>query len=706
MLLAVPAMAQEEVTIRQINQIPAEQLNELKQRGADLTNDQVTALVRSAYAGQEVRFRAVVLSDPRKSGLANPTAAGSIGRIHIFVRDVNAETEGPQGMDLQIVDEIFDQTGSMNLFIGDVIDVVGVVNYFGATIQTNIVSLEVVGDVASEGLSQSILDPVVTTTDEIMVSLGELSVQPDWDRFGEFNNQFVRIEGATVWRSPNRTDDRPNYIITSDNAQTFLHSADHSLRYRNDRASYPDDFDKRDDTFEAPPAGATINIEGFIVLSGTFSVEPIGTPTNALFKIAPWTDDDIEITAEPLIQNLEFVALDRVVGNEDVEVTLNYDADAAGDATSATLFYSVAGGAEQEVAMTTDNGSFTATIPAQADGAFVTYRAEVTDRTGADYSSPFSVRYRVLYDGITEIRHIRETATGLRAASPFVDQTVDMNIVARVQNDPDASGLLVIQDNEDLEPWSGVWVRTTAALMAAVDEGTEIRITRGTVEYQFQVTFLRVEEFEVLDTETAPYPYKVVSTSILQDAAIAEPHVGMLLRFEDVVITNPDAGFGEWAFSTEPGGSDPVLADDLSAEFSDAFASSTFQEGDQLTYLQGAWYYSFGNYKLIPMVALDIGDFVGTSVEDELASEFALAQNYPNPFNPTTRIEYRVPATGHVTLEVFDVLGRRVATLVNGTLPAGTHAVTFDANHLTSGLYVYQLRAGDRITSRTMMLVK
>ncbi|NBW94867.1 MAG: T9SS C-terminal target domain-containing protein, partial [Bacteroidetes bacterium] len=95
-------------------------------------------------------------------------------------------------------------------------------------------------------------------------------------------------------------------------------------------------------------------------------------------------------------------------------------------------------------------------------------------------------------------------------------------------------------------------------------------------------------------------------------------------------------------------------------------------------------------------------------VETALPVEFALEQNYPNPFNPTTSIAFTIPNATPVQLDVFNVLGQRVATLVNGqTMPAGQHTVSFDASDLTSGMYIYRLQAGTGFSqTRTMMLLK
>ncbi len=85
---------------------------------------------------------------------------------------------------------------------------------------------------------------------------------------------------------------------------------------------------------------------------------------------------------------------------------------------------------------------------------------------------------------------------------------------------------------------------------------------------------------------------------------------------------------------------------------------------------------------------------------------FALEQNYPNPFNPTTIINYQLPMTNDVTLKVYDVLGREVATLVNEQKSPGTYTVNFDGSRFASGVYFYRLRAGSFVSTKRMVLLK
>ena len=108
----------------------------------------------------------------------------------------------------------------------------------------------------------------------------------------------------------------------------------------------------------------------------------------------------------------------------------------------------------------------------------------------------------------------------------------------------------------------------------------------------------------------------------------------------------------------------------------------------------------------VATVTITIDPTTNTSIDEELPIKYALAQNYPNPFNPTTSIVFSIANTDHVTLKVYDTLGREVQTLVDGTMALGQHEVQFEAGDLPSGMYLYRLESGDFNASRTLMLIK
>lgn len=97
-----------------------------------------------------------------------------------------------------------------------------------------------------------------------------------------------------------------------------------------------------------------------------------------------------------------------------------------------------------------------------------------------------------------------------------------------------------------------------------------------------------------------------------------------------------------------------------------------------------------------------------TKVEDEeiVLNDFRLYQNYPNPFNPETEIKFTIPDKQFVTLKVYDLLGREIRTLVNETLTEGEYSIKFNAENLTSGVYIYELRSGKNAQAKKMIYLK
>ena len=192
--------------------------------------------------------------------------------------------------------------------------------------------------------------------------------------------------------------------------------------------------------------------------------------------------------------------------------------------------------------------------------------------------------------------------------------------------------------------------------------------------------------------------------------------------FNDIMVGAPDADAGEVYiyFGGEEIENSPDII--LQGEFSgDGFGQSMEALGDM-------------NGDGFPEIAVGAPDYSGengnhtgiayvysiksgtTAVEDiESVSEFALNQNYPNPFNPTTTITYSLPVKNGVetsrqgvtvSLQIFNSLGQKVATLVNKEQAPGNYSVQFNADNLPSGIYFYTLRAGNFVSTKKMILIK
>lgn len=151
-----------------------------------------------------------------------------------------------------------------------------------------------------------------------------------------------------------------------------------------------------------------------------------------------------------------------------------------------------------------------------------------------------------------------------------------------------------------------------------------------------------------------------------------------------------------------------------SNEKMDNWESVAFVTGNGTTTEPKSYFYkdenlSMGKYEY-RLKQLDYDGNYNYSNEIEVVvnapDKFSLNQNYPNPFNPGTTIEYQIPQSSFVTIKVYDVLGKEVVTLVNEEKPAGVHEVNFIAKDLTSGLYLYKIKAESFEQTRKMLLLK
>ncbi len=114
--------------------------------------------------------------------------------------------------------------------------------------------------------------------------------------------------------------------------------------------------------------------------------------------------------------------------------------------------------------------------------------------------------------------------------------------------------------------------------------------------------------------------------------------------------------------------------------------------------------YGFGTFSELAKFKTE--EAVSVEDKDQIPTEYMLRQNYPNPFNPSTTIEFSIPASGFTSLKIYDILGNEVAILVEEDLSAGRYKFEFNAEGLSSGMYVYKLTSGSAVLSEKMMLLK
>lgn len=716
LFITIPAFAQTDVTIREINTIPQENLDELMALGADVTPENITALVTNEWVGTlndgpYVRVTGVVLTDPYYSGFASWTDDGRPGRIHFFIRDIAAETDGYEGMTVMVVDPT---GGSLGLQVGDVVEIEGYVAVFGATgrrtwqlTPLDAESINIV-DFGAYPVDHPILQPVSVSTSDINIVVDEVAgepvVQANWANFSNLHSEYVRVEGAVITNSAQAA--RPNWAFASIGDDARVLSIDISLRYRNDRGGdgeYPNPpYHTRDDDFIAPNPGALVNVQGFLI-HGQFDAFNIGQPQGSMFSLAPITDDDLELTTSPPI-----ITVHPLEGIPDgaFTVTATVISGSGEPITAVTLHYEFTDETEGSVAMTFDgDDQFVGTVPATGaqDGQFVIYSVSATDANDDSSQSP-NFTTRILVDGITQIAHIQQTASGGTGASPFVNLTLPMDLNVVVQTHPDRSGLISVQDAA--AQWSGIFIAPSEELIAVLTHGTTINITEARVEEFFNLTQLVVASggYTVTGDDDA-FPHVLLTTAAVSgSSAFAESYEGVAVRFEDVIISdpNPDAPslFGEFAFSD-----DGTTAIQLRARTGVAQSSSLlplghtiFEGGESLGWIQGILSFTHSNFKLLPERGVDI-DFKVSNEPDSNGQQTGIEALYPNPLNGVGTLNYVLGTDGNVSISVFDVMGRRVAVLADGEQVAGMHTVTLDASSLASGLYIVRMTTPNMVES-------
>jgi DNA/RNA endonuclease YhcR with UshA esterase domain len=417
------------------------------------------------------------------------------------------------------------------------------------------------------------------------------------------------------------------------------------------------------------------------------------------FKLQPRYDEDI--IGPPRISNVRYSPVPPADGAvTTISATLDDDVGIA----SATLHWSYSFGRPYPNHVPMSEAKYTGTwngdIPGQTVGTRIYYYIDCADAAGMDAEKP-SVGGYSYYVGTTTIQSVQEVPPG---GDTSLMDTLAVNVEGYVTVEPGIFNDNTFYIQEESGAWHGIMVYDRTGSVT-FERGDHVVVCGEVGEYsgQTQIALHFADAAQLTAVTPGLVDPVSIATGMLQDVEFAEQFESVYVHAEDCTVYDEDLGFGEWAISNG-GASDTCRVDDY-ADY-DYVPSN----GDNV-YVRGIVGFVFGNYKIEPRGNEDIAVNPAGISGDYFGGKFGLAQNMPNPFNPKTTIAFNLTEPGDVTLEIYDVAGRRVAILLDGHMGAGVHMAhwdgrTSDGERAASGVYFYKLAAGDERTSRKMVLLK
>lgn len=713
------------VTIRQIQEVSLDSLRLLDtlQRTQTLR----WTAQRSTYFGDTVRVRGVCVVPARTIGFtasgynllladtANPTQWGGL-----FVRPP-LSTGSPDTT-------IYIQWGITGVEIGDYIELTGYVDEFPAGDPVSATQLVPLSNQPLTILGTAAVPPHVFKLASDFYKGNFPSNGPNGIQFstGEpMEFQRVKLTNLTVVSYLNQTNGTLNLLDQSGNA---LSTMDASKWFTTRGHREPTS------TYALPPIGSVIDTLYGYVMTNSGQEAPRG------YRIAPVFPGDIVYgsVALPVVSTHRRNPI--VVPPDSTPVVSVRVARGGVGIASVQLRYSLNNGAFTNTSMTFTSADTTyrASIPQQANGTFVKYYINVTDSAGNnvklassafDGSQTDTLRGFFFYNVLTGNPTIRDIQTTpfLNGRSAYIGARVTLRgvITADTANlvlpPTRFRGTNVWYMQNGNQPWSGIWVHNDSLSnqLLAMQNGDSVSIT-GTVAEDFDVTRLQALAPPVIHSSGNPLPPPaVLTTNTFGPAAgngtpTAERWEGMLVQFNNVTLSDSTPTFQEiYEFGVNDGSGQVLIRRDGRHQYTTTTLDPTpglvlISQGSQISYLRGIVYYSGNYYKVVPRTNADFGTITSVRLQQtsEIPAQYGLAQNYPNPFNPATTIEFSLPQNEFVTVNVYNILGQKMETLVEGIQQAGTYSVRFDASRYTSGIYFYSLQAGSFSQTKKMILLK
>ncbi len=536
----------------------------------------------------------------------------------------------------------------------------------------------------------------------------------------QWEDVYVVIKNVYVFNRSGTVGGRWTWWIADDSGNV-MQVYDGSRYFRGGSAGF-------DPNWTPPPIGTRLEyIRGVIVGVGSgYAITPLYPGDIKILSYAP--EINHAFTSPQKREPAFPTSTDQVKVRAIVKVT---DPDTNVKIDTVKVLYSVNYGPFNEALMSKISGDtlWEGIIPSQSNGSLVRYFFKAVDSKGQTSQLPGDtsqniyfyfvkdeklrikdLQYTILRNGNTGFWDLRVTVDGIVMAD-----TSDFPVEAIPNAGSKDQPRVYIQD--DTSAWSGI--RLYGSKAYSVKIGDSVKVI-GIVRERNNVTEIVVDSLIVLATDCPIYPPVVVQTGEVGNkpngTVSSEQWESMLVEFRNVSVTDidPDRNGGTFREFVVDDGTGPCrVNDDGVYKYSNYLADTSLgfrsiKVGNRISYLRGIFYFSFNNYKLEPRKDDDFGTItkVVVAYNPEIPDRFELLQNYPNPFNPSTYIRYKLPKQVHVTLKVYDVLGREVATLVDEVQDAGSYRVRFENSHISSGVYFYVLRAGDFVDVKKMMLLR
>lgn len=643
------ASAQQDVTIRDLN-----------------TYDNLESydqIPEHPLTGESVRLTAIVVSNPKTSGLATYNEQeDSIGRIHVFIADTSRLQNGWEGNSIQIVQGSgTDEFPSVeNWERGDVVTVVGRLTFFGEVGQFVVDDIETnLGNANNDfdGLERfrPLLEPIEASPADFHTETGPNEVQLNLDAYQIYNGAYIRIAQGTM-ANYSGDQERPNFTVNKDGVFTALR--DISLRYRNDtNDNYKTGYNYRrqneDGDFLRPPIGSAVNVNGFLVINDFTEGYSFANDEGGL-SIAPmedgvlWIDEDTRlvdgvnnfswpndlefIAAPPQVLTVDFdpVSEDDIY-TPDQTITVSAITAAPDDDPSVTIdsvvvnYSTRSGGTQQFLMENIGPDSYEFTLPELQAFESPALFVEAYGSNGLAGRFPTTGSLSFFVDGgvITDIETIQRTADDGDGPSPLAGLSgLEFDITATVVSAP-ADGVIAVQSGT--APWSGIFLALESGT-TSLQRGDVVKITDATVrEAEINTnnnTYTYLSNLSIETTSSGADLSTVVpvltTDEFNEPVAPGEAWEGMLVSFENVEMIS-DEGFGEVLFASVDSDTQELLAG--TAVFNWDTRAGTIGEtgfpgdvnlhvrlGNTLDSVTGLVTYTFGVAKVIPR---DLNDLQG-----------------------------------------------------------------------------------------------